>query len=504
MSNFPKSDRIARAPNAGRFGVVGLFFLFGIFAASASAQTSLFRVGEKLSYNLSFGNFKDGGYAELYVVSRGKMGGRDVVEIRSKVKTIGLVSASFVLLDQSRTIFAAQDTGLPVFIRRTINDGPLPREIVSNYLKDPTTNFDLITLLYKVRESSGTGSYTFLEGDQVYTANFQSGSKAEHLKTDAGEFDTNIVTVQSEFLAMRGIRDMKIYLSADDARLPVLLRFKAQKTEFRARLSSVQVETPDPGPDPTMTNPAATPTPVTVASPRPTPSPTPYIENQPLLPELGFSLGEKLSYRILENEQPVATVTFEAVERKQFQNRDSLLLTAIVTGVDRPNAAFRPADGFRAQVDPDTLAPRWIETKVSTNAALNQTATFDPRTGQISFGGANAVDAPIGTHSLLSLFYAMRSFNLQPSLNRTNPVNDTRVAVFWESRPYIFTLRPSPPAEITIGGGKVPAQLVTINTGDPQLDALALKIWLDEDRVPIKFGFGRYTAELQQLSGNPQ
>ena len=84
---------------------------------------SIFRVGEKLTYNISLGKFPDGGYAELYVVSRGKLSGKDAVEIRSKIKTLGLVSAAFVQLDESRTIFSAPDTGLPVYIRKTIKDG---------------------------------------------------------------------------------------------------------------------------------------------------------------------------------------------------------------------------------------------------------------------------------------------------------------------------------------------------------------------------------------------
>lgn len=476
-------------------------FLLLLSVSFVSAQGStLFRVGEKLSYNLSFGKFKDGGYAELYVVSNGKLSGRDAIEIRSKVKTVGLVSASFVLLDESRTIFATPENGLPLFIRRTINNGPLPRDIVSNYLKTPATNFDLVTLLYKARESGGTGSYTFLEGDQIYTANFQT-TGSEHFKVDAGEYDTTVVNVQSEFLAMRGIRDMKINLSADEAKIPVMLRFKAQKAEFRATLVAVQFDAPVNEPDPTATPiPVATPTPL--PTPRPTPSPKPYVEGQPLSPELGFAIGEKLNYRIFENEKPLATVVVEAVERKLFQAKDSLLLTATVTGVDRSNSAFRPGDTIRVQVDPDTLTPRWVESRFGAGTpALNQTVTFDPMTGAATFGGQNTVDTPIGTHSLLSLFYAMRSFNLQPSKTAANPVNDTRVAVFWESRPYIFTLRPANPADITLGGETLSAQLITVSTSNanPQLDALGIKVWLGTaDRIPLKFSFGTYTAELQK------
>jgi hypothetical protein len=96
----------------------------------------------------------------------------------------------------------------------------------------------------------------------------------------------------------------------------------------------------------------------------------------------------------------------------------------------------------------------------------------------------------------------MRSFNLKPSKVRDNPVNDTRVAVFWDSRPYVFTLRPSAAAEITVNGEKRQAQLITINTGNPELDQLGLKVWLsmDASRVPLRFSAGQYQADLVSVS----
>src|SRR5258708_9974808 len=162
--------------------------------------------------------------------------------------------------------------------------------------------------------------------------------------------------------------------------------------------------------------------------------------------ELGFQLGESLDYRISTGGKPVAVITLNARERKLFQKEDSLLLTATITGIEQGSNAFRLGDSARVQVDPETLAPKWFESKfASAFAGLNQTATFDKRTGNISFGGPQPIDCPIGTHTMLSLVYAMRSFNLKPSRDLNNPVNDTRVAVFWESKAYVFTLRPSNP-----------------------------------------------------------
>ena len=467
-------------------------------AQTVAVSTTLFRIGEKLSYNLSFGKIQDGGFAELYVASRGKLSGQDVVQLRSRARTEGIVRAAFFMLDESRTVFVAPDTGQSLYVSRVTHEGPEPTEVISNYLKDPSPNLDLLTVIYKAREAGGIGTYAFLEGGQTYTATFQIKNK-EKVQVEAGEFETAVSNVQSTLFAAKGVKEVKINFTNDENRIPVLIRVKTSKGELRASLLSVNMDAPVVAPTP-----AGSPTPKPAVTPkpgvtlRPTPSPTPYVENQPLSPELGFQLGETLNYNITTGGKPVAAVTFSAAERKLYQKKDSLLLTATITGTEPGNTAFRLGDAVKVQVEPETLAPNWYESKfIAPIVGLNQTVTFDQRTGVVSFGGTAPYDGPIGTHSLLSLFYAMRSFNLKSSKDLTNPVNDTRVAVFWETKSYIFVLRPAGPADVTINGEKVSAQQITVLTGNKQLDTLGLKVWLStNDRVPVRFTFGAYQADL--------
>ena len=110
-------------------------------------QISNFRLGERLTYNMSFGQFANAGYAEIYVVSRGKLGDKDAIELRSKLKTNDFVSAAFYLFDESRTTFASTETGLPLYIRKMSNAGILPQETITNFLTAPTVNFDFLTLI---------------------------------------------------------------------------------------------------------------------------------------------------------------------------------------------------------------------------------------------------------------------------------------------------------------------------------------------------------------------
>lgn len=498
------TDRFARviSPSA-RVLFLSLFCLLSLVllrgeTAGQDVDKPRLRVGEKLSYSLSFGKFTGAGNAELFVASRGKLGLTDAIEIRSRVKTVDLVSAAFMLLDENRTVYAAPDTGLPLYVSKISQVGAIPKEIVSNYLTVPTSNFDLITLLYRVREAGGAGTFPFLDNDRLYSAVFTAGPSIR-IKTDAGEFETIMSSVQSEFLTANGIRDLRINFATDESRIPVMFRFMTPRGEFKAVLSSFTLPDSDAAPLPTPV-----PTPVPPATPKPTPRPEVYVENRPLLPELGFALGETLDYRVTNAGVPAGVITLSAVERKKYKEKDSLLLTATVTRVEPGNPTLRLGDSYRAQVDPDSLIPMWAEAKFSSGLpALKQNITFDQAQGKFAFGEAKPADGPVGTHSMVSLIYAIRSFNLKPSRELTNPVNDTRVAVFWETKPYIFYLRPANIEEVTIDGDKISAQLITIKTENPTLDAMGLKVWLSTvGRVPVRFSAGTYVAELVSSSPN--
>ena len=466
-----------------------------IDSAPVVQSTGKFRIGEKLTYGVSFGGrFNNAAYFEMAVISGGKLSGRDAVELRSKIKTLEMISAAFVQLDESRIVYASPDTGLPIYIVKTDHSGPLPKDTVYDYLAQPTSNFDLLSLIYKVRENGGSGTYTFTEKDQLYTANFVIHEKPElAVRTEAGTFDTKVSLVQSEFFTSLGISQFKINFSADEFHVPVLIRFKTAKGEFRVSLSAINLAE-DPVTPPVLI-PVQTATPVVG---KPVPTPEVYVDNRPLLPELGFQVGESLDYKVTSGGIPAGVITLSAKERKLFQNEDSLLLSATVTRVEPGSQPLRLGDAVRAQVDPDTLIPRFIESRFNSGfMGLNQTATFDSKSGSITIAGEKPVDAPIGTHSIISLIYAMRSFNLRPSKDPSNPVNDTRVAVFWESKPYIFTLRPSNPEDLMLNGEKVSAQLITINTGNPQLDVLSPRVWIATDtRVPLRFAAGAFQADL--------
>lgn len=480
-----------------------VFFAFGSQFRFVSAQNStvkmpitphLFRVGERITYNISFGKFDNIGYAEMYVVSTGKLGNKDAVELRSKIKTNNLVSAAFYEIDETRITYASAETGMPLYTKHIENSGVLPKETVKNYLINPASEYDLLSIIYQIRRMGGNGSFNFAEDDRIFNFNITTNG-IEKIKTDGGEFETNGAVVQSQYLFEKGLKELKVNFTADENKVPILIRFKTDKGEFRASLASLQVIEPEGTTLPTPT-PIQTPRPQ--MTPKPIPTPVPYQENQPLLKELPFELGESLDYQITQSNQNIGSFRLQAKERKQFQGQDSLFLTATVTS-SQGNAIFKVNDAIIANVNPDTLAPQQIEVKFNGSlSSFNQVTQFDQRTGFITLNGTNRMESPVGTHSLLSLIYAVRSFNLKPSKDPNNPVNDTRVAVFWDKQPYIFILRPSNAEIINLRGEKVSAQLITVVTGNQQLDMQGIRLWLgnDDKRLPLRFSIGTFQADL--------
>jgi hypothetical protein len=196
---------------------------------------------------------------------------------------------------------------------------------------------------------------------------------------------------------------------------------------------------------------------------------------------------------------PVGLMTFDAKERRKVFNQDSLLLTATVTGIDQANQIFKLNDSIRAQVDPYSLTPRSLEIKIS--GALqnyNTIALFNSAANSITIDANKRIDSPAGTHSVLSLLYAMRSFNLKRSSDPQSPVNDTRVAVFWDGAVNVFTLRPANGEEITVNGKKIGAQLISITAADPKIASLNPRVWLTNEtpRVPVRMIIGDHQFDL--------
>jgi hypothetical protein len=461
----------------------------GVFAQPAGSL----RVGERITYTISFDKYPSAGTAEMQIVSRGRLGNKDAIEFFSKIRTHDLFSASVLLLDETSTSIIAADSGMPLFTKRTRYTTGLPKEQSANYTDVPAPGYDLLSLIYRLRYSDGGGAVTIVHEARSYPLTYISNG-TESVTTPSGDHETVVTTLQSDLFTELGIKDVRVNFDTSPFRIPILFRAKMQNGEMRIAASSVQTSEPEVAATPV---PIATPLPIPVATPMPTPEP--YVDDRPLSDELAFDLREVLSYKILSANVPVGVIRFHARERKLINAADTLVLEAEMNETNGASGLGR-GNKVTAHVDPLTLLPRKIEVVFPGRlSSISQSAIFNDKTGKVTFGPNPPVDVPVGTHSVLSLFYAIRSFKLKPSTDPNNPVNDTRVAVFWGTKAHVFYIRPTI-TEITLNGKAVPALLATITTEDPTLNQLGLKLWLSDDvrRIPLRFSIGPYIFELDQ------
>ncbi|MFL6468972.1 MAG: DUF3108 domain-containing protein [Pyrinomonadaceae bacterium] len=466
-----------------------------------SAQTEAaggFRIGERLTYSIAFDKFPNVAYAETYVVSKGKFNGKEAIEIQSKFKTLNFVTIGVVLLDTHRTTLVSPSDGSTLFVKNIDKSTGSPIDTSTNFGERAPGSFDLSSIIYKIRSTNGGGSFTMFENEKMYSVSFQTVG-TETVKSDAGDFPSNIIEVKSDYLNEYGFLGLRISISTEDSNIPVQFRLKGPRGELRATIASIQLDPQEPTPTPTSS---------VVKSPKQTPKPTvtppAYIDNQPL-DGLPFALGENLTYLVRSGGRQLGTVVLSAKERRLINERDSLVLSAFVTNGN--GELFRSGNEIRTIVNPETLSPYDLSIRFDGPLSfINQSVRFDPVASKVILPNNQKIDVPIGTQNILSLLYAIRLFNLTPSKDTTNPVNDTRVAVYWQGKASIFTLRPAAPGTLSIGDTKIPAQLVSVGTGSPQLDPLQIKVWLstDEHRVPLRLAIGTYQLDLQIANNQGQ
>jgi hypothetical protein len=58
-----------------------------------------YRVGERLTYNVSWANFPDAAHVEVEVLSRGIHHGREAIQLRAHVETTGVVNVALLAIN---------------------------------------------------------------------------------------------------------------------------------------------------------------------------------------------------------------------------------------------------------------------------------------------------------------------------------------------------------------------------------------------------------------------
>lgn len=459
---------------------------------AVSFAQSPYRVGERLTYHVTFSNFINAAHVELLVAARGTFFNRDALQLRAHVETTGVVSAALYSINNDYTSYIDPNTGLPFRTQQVIREGGRTADTSSEYNQAVGTaaipgklrlgefpgTYDFISALYRLR------ALTLTEGSVYYfTARNDMDEYAVELrvtgrrliKTNVGSFNTIVTQLRVPKDKAANNYHTRIYFSDDERHVPVLLTARHPSGEIRIELAGSEL------PEATTQTTVSMPTPPIV--PPTSPNIITGTGGATFPGGLPFKAGEQLNFNVTlgNTTQSVGTLSLQARGRARYFNRDGILL-----GMRAQTAASQRLyvvnNQVNSYVDPNTLLPFRTELQLlEGRERTNQVLTIDQDRGNALTDRGTRIEIPVGTHDMLSVLYALRSFNLTPP--RRNAVS-----ILINNRPRTLFITSLKREMIDLGGQKIAALQLSLTTDDAQGDRLGLRLWVSEDnrRLPLR------------------
>ncbi|MGZ5438080.1 MAG: DUF3108 domain-containing protein, partial [Pyrinomonadaceae bacterium] len=272
-------------------------------AADVPFNPAVYRVGERLTYNVSFAQFVSAAHVEMFVAGRGRYFDRKGIELRAHVETSGIVNVALFALNNDYTTYIDAATGLPYRSQTVVREAGRATEASSEYNQPAGTEaipgkragevlgtYDLLSIVYRVRAMSLSERASFSINVRNDTQDYQADIRIigrQLIKTNVGSFNTLVARVS---VGSGPLSNIRVYLTEDEWHVPVLFTAKHKDGEIRAELAASHLTTPPP---------VATPTPQRVVPPSdgralvPVPSPTTPASATRL--NLPFNVGEQLN-----------------------------------------------------------------------------------------------------------------------------------------------------------------------------------------------------------------
>ena len=464
-------------------------------AGDAPFNINAYRIGERLTYNVNYSRFVSAAHIELFVAGRDNFFGHEGIQLRAHVETKGVVNVALLSINNDYTTFVFPESGFPYRAQHVVRQAGRTSEASIDYTQPLATasparlntgesagTLDLLSAVYRVRAmplQTGSSYYTTVKNEgEEYRAQIRVDGR-ELIKTSVGSFEAIATHVN---MKSGPDYDIVAYFSNDEWHVPVLINARYRGADVQIELAGSVViappQTPSPGTVVVPTSPTPTPKPTPRPTPRPTPGPKPPV---PL--DLPFKVGEQLNYRVFLGKAttPIGSLNFEIKTRGRFFNRDGLQM--VVNAETAGPAAFAVRDQITSYLDPMTLLPfrtelnlsegKWRETKIYNLDQDRGAATLD--------GSRERIDIPVGTHDLVSAFYALRTFDLTPKRNNS-------ISAMTIHHPRVLTVKSILRETIDLNGQKIAAIQLQLVTDDPQPDRMQIRIWVGDDgrHLPLR------------------
>lgn len=467
----------------------------GASQSKGSAVSSLFnsapyRIGERLTYNVSFSNFPTAAHVELYVAARGTFFGREGIQIRAHVQTSGMVNVALYAINNDYTTYVDPETGLPYHSQEIVREAARTANNATELNRSADTSgappklrtgevpgtYDFVSALFRLRAlplSEGTSYSLNVRGESnEYRAQLKVDGR-EMIRTSVGTFNAVVTQLRVPDNSEANSYHLKIYFSDDDRHVPVLFTARQSSGDIRAELAGSQL--PATSPPPTVAGPPSSPPGV----PRPPASP-----DDGALSGLPFKVGEQLNYRIFAGNmpEPVATASYQVRARSRYFDHDGLMFTLNAKTTGLAQLLFSANDQIVSYVDQRTLLPFRTELNlVEGNHRENSTLILSQDDGKVTTATGQRLDMPVGTHDYLSVLYAIRTFNLVPPKRLA-------VSILVNNRPKTLFITSLGRETIELGSQKILAIQISLTTDDPESDKFVLRGWISDDqrRLPLR------------------
>jgi Protein of unknown function (DUF3108) len=469
-------------------------------AGPLSFNPAVYRLGERLTYNVSYSQFVSAAHIEMVVAGRGIFFEREGIQLKAHVETTGVVNVALLSLNNDYTTYVFAENGLPYRSQQVVREAGRTHEASLDYNQPAGTDaipaklkigesagiYDLLSAVYHLRAMPLTmGAQYFISvrhGNEEYQAEIKVAGK-EYVKTSVGSFDAIVTKIKVKGAP---VYDLRVYFSDDEWHVPVLLTAKnGDDAEVSAELAASKLEAPlvTPPTSRGSVNPA-TQVPNNRTPPGPAVTPSNSVLTSGSVLDLPFKIGEQLNYQVYlgKGTQPVGTLNFTFKERGRYFNRDGLQLTASAqtTGA---GTILAVKDSITSYVDPATLLPFRTEINFSEGKyKTSRTYNLDQDRGSATTENSREkVDIPIGTHDLLSALYSLRTF--APIINKQNAVS---LMAIHKPRALMVTAKSRETLELN--GQKIAAIMLELKTDDPQPDKLQIRIWVGDDsrHLPLR------------------
>lgn len=447
-----------------------------------------YQVGERLTYNVSFSNFPTAAHIELFNAGAGRYFSLEGLQLRAHVETTGVVNAALYSINNDYTTYIDPQSGLPYHSQQIIREGGRSADTSRDYNQPVGVSaiparetfsgpYDFLSAIYHMRALPLTDASYFLtvrQDSEQYEVELQVLGR-QLVKTNVGSFNTIATQLRVRNNQEANKYRVRIYFSDDERHVPVLLTARHKAGEIRAELASSEL--PSTPPPPKVEPPRIT-QPVTTVPNTTTPA------GSTLPAGLPFSAGEQLNFNVFLGDQATAvgTSTFQVRQRAKYFNRDGLLLAVQAQTTGAAQRLFVANDQINTYVDPNTLLPFRIELNLREGRRrVSKTLTIDQEHGTATTDKGARIEIPVGTHDVVSVFYALRSFNLAPPKRNA-------VSFIIEDRPRTLFITSLKRETIELGGQKIPAIQLSLTTDDPQSDKYTLRLWVSEDnrRLPLR------------------